>query len=80
MVDGGKIFCSIGEFSVQFAHQAPIMATGNVLDLVCMVPFPYRNILSDALRAAQKACRQHAGMISQLSGLENHKRARTTPS
>ena len=51
-----------------------------MLDLVCMVPSPYRDILSDVLRVAQKARQQHAGMVSQLSGLENHKRAGTTPS
>ena len=78
MVNGGKTFCLIGESSVRFACWAPIIAAGNVLDLVCMVPSPYRDILSDILRVAQKARQQHAGMVSQLSGLENHKRARTT--
>jgi len=80
VVDGGKFYRQIGDSSVKFAHRAPIMAAGNLLDLVCMVPSPYRDILSDALRAAQKARRQHAGVVSQLAGLENHKRAGTTPS
>jgi len=80
VVDSGKFYRQIGDSSVKFARRAPIMAAGNLLDLVCMVPSPYRDILSDALRAAQKARRQHAGVVSQLTGLENHKRAGTTPS
>ena len=80
VVNGGKFYRVIGEPLVKFARRAPIMAAGNLLDLVCMVLSPYRDILSDALRAAQKARWQHTGMVSQLSGLENHKRAGTTPS
>jgi len=64
VVDGGKFYRQIGDSSVKFARRAPIMAAGNLLDLVCMVPSPYRDILSDTLRAAQKACRQHAGVVS----------------
>ena len=80
VVDGGKFYCLIGEPSVKFTHRALIMAADNLLDLVCMVPSPYKDILSDTLRVAQKAHRQHASMVSQLTGLKNHKRAGTTPS
>ena len=78
MVDGSKFYHLIGESSVKFACRAPIMAAGNLLDLVCMVPSPYRDMLSDALRVAQKAHWKYAGILSQLTGLERHKRAGTT--
>ena len=55
MVDSSKFYHLIREPSVKFACQASIMAASNLLDLVCMVPSPYRDILSDALRVAQKA-------------------------
>ena len=80
VVDGGRFYRSIGDPSIWFARRAPIMAAGTLLELVMLVPAPYRELLSDALRAAQKARRQHAGVVLQLSGLEGHKRAGTTPS